>query len=202
MTSVPYSVPWLSRCLGTPHPPYPITVLDYCRLTLFTWPGGLLLALAAALFALVFALTAQYGFGFKPCVLCLWQRVPYALVLPIALIGLLHVRLKPWRGALLLACALCFLGDAGIAAFHFGVEQRWWLGTTGCAIHASGATEPATLRLALLASPVARCDEIAWRFLGLSMTGWNFLYAFSLSLLTAVLVWFGNPCTKPAEPTV
>lgn len=147
-------MPWLSRCLGTPHPPYPVTVFSSCRLTLFTWPGGLLLALAAALFALVFALTAQYGFGFKPCVLCLWQRVPYALVLPIALTGFLHVRLKPWRSALLLACALCFLVDAGIAAFHFGVEQRWWLGTTGCAIHASGAAEPATLRLALLASPV------------------------------------------------
>ncbi len=197
MTPTPHTVPWLSRLLGTPHPPYPVTLLDYCRLTLPTWPGGLLLALTAALFALSFALIAQYGFGYKPCILCLWQRVPYALVLPIALAGLLHPGLKAWRGALLLACASCFLVDAGIAGFHFGVEQRWWLGTSGCAIHASNATDPSALRLALLAAPTARCDEIAWRFLGLSMTGWNFFYALLCALGAAALVWFGNPCNRP-----
>lgn len=199
MTPTPDSVPWLSRFLGTPHPPYPVMPVDYCRLTLLTWPGGLLFSVSAALFALAFAFTAQYGFGYKPCVLCLWQRLPYALAVPIALTGLLNSRLTAWRGALLLACALCFLIGAGIAAFHFGVEQHWWLGTSSCAIQASGATDPATLRLALLASPVTRCDEVSWRFLGLSMTGWNFLYALLCGLGTAALVWFGNPCNRPTD---
>lgn len=198
MTPAPDSVPWLSRFLGTPHPPYPVMTVDYCRLTLLTWPGGLLLSLGAALFALAFAFIAQYGFGYQPCVLCLWQRLPYALVLGIAMTGLLHPRLTAWRGALLLACAVSFLVGVGIAAFHFGVEQRWWLGTSGCAIQASShGSDPAALRLALLASPVTRCDEVSWKFLGLSMTGWNFLYALVLAIGAAALVWFGNPCNKP-----
>ena len=38
-------------------------------------------AMLASAGALTTALIAQYGFGFEPCVLCSYQRIPYAVVL-------------------------------------------------------------------------------------------------------------------------
>lgn len=167
---------------------------------LLTWRGGLWFALAAAVFALAFALIAQFGFGYKPCVLCLWQRLPYLLTSLVAGIGLGLPSLRLWRGAILLACAVLFLTDAGIAAFHVGVEQHWWAGTSGCAIQAKVATDAASLRSALLASPAAQCGDISWTFIGLSMATWNVFYALFCALFSAFIVFFGKPERPQPRP--
>lgn len=138
-----------------------------------------LLALAA-LAALGFAYTAEYGFGLKPCVLCLYQRIPYAIMVAL---GIVYTALnKPaLRTPILLLLILAAFTDAGIAAFHVGVEQKWWHGTEGCGgAGLKGSME--ALRAAILAAPVVRCDEPAAVFLGLSMTAWNLLYALGLAL--------------------
>ena len=165
---------------------------------LLNWHGGLRFALAVALFALGFALTSQYGFGYKPCVLCLWQRIPYLCCAAVALLGLVVPGLRLWRGALLLVCAVLLLTDAGIAAFHIGVEQHWWLGTSGCSIQIKAAHDPDSLREALLASPIAHCDEVSWTFLGFSMATWNMLFALGCALFAAFIVFFGKP--EQAQP--
>ena len=168
--------------------------------TLLTWRGGLWFALGISVFALAFALLSQYGFGFKPCVLCLWQRVPYLLVIIVAALGLGVGRLRLWRGALLLLCALLLLGDAGIAAFHIGVEQHWWSGTSGCTIQTKAATDASGLRSALLASPVAQCGEISWTFIGLSMATWNLFFALCCAIFAAFVVFFGKPELQQPRP--
>jgi len=173
---------------------------DRLNAFLFTWRGGLWFAFAYAAFALLFALTAQFGFGFEPCTLCLWQRIPYTLCLIVALVGLNSAQLKLWRGAFLLACAALFLIDGGIASFHIGVEQHWWSGTASCAIQTGAVTDAASLRESLLTQPVARCDEIAWTWLGLSMTVWNLFYALFGALFTSFIVFFGRPQNPPASP--
>lgn len=167
---------------------------------LLTWRGGLGFALAIAVFALAFALISQYGFGFKPCVLCLWQRLPYLLVIIVAALGLALPGLRLWRGALLLLCALLLLADAGIAAFHVGVEQHWWSGTSGCTIQAKAVTDASGLRSALLASPVAQCGEVSWTFIGLSMATWNLFFALCCALFTAFIVFFGRPEVPQPRP--
>ena len=163
------------------------------------WRGGLWIILAASLFALGFALIAQYGFGYQPCVLCLWQRVPYMLCLAITIIALSQRKLSPWHGALLLLCSVILLfPSAGLAAFHIGVERHWWEGTAGCAIQGAGAQDAAALRHKLLQQPVARCDEISWTLFGLSMTVWNLFYTLTCGLLAAFIVFFGKPHSAPA----
>jgi len=167
---------------------------------LLTWRGGLWFALGAAVFALAFALISQYGFGYKPCVLCLWQRLPYLLTVIVAATGLGVTRFRLWRGALLLLCAALFLTDAGIAAFHIGVEQHWWSGTSGCTIQTKAVTDASGLRSALLASPVAQCGEISWTFIGLSMATWNLFFALCCAIFTALIVFFGKPELPQPRP--
>ncbi len=137
-----------------------------------------LAVLALALFTLGMAFVAQYGFGLAPCQLCLWQRWPYAAAI---VFGLAALALPRWRPALLALAGLSILASGGIAAFHVGVEQKWWQGLASC----SGAPTPNSieaLRAQLMAAPVVRCDEAAFRFLGLSMAGWNVLWSLALGI--------------------
>ena len=72
--------------------------------------------------------------------------------------------------------------DAAIAFYHVGVEEGWYEGLAACA---AGGGTPATvdaLRAQLLdAPPPPRCDEVAWSLFGVSMAGYNMMYAASLA---------------------
>lgn len=137
----------------------------------------LLIIISAA--SLSFAYIAQYGFGLLPCILCLYQRVPYAVVIAVSLIFLF---LKKDGGAklLLFISGIVFLVGASIAGFHIGVENGWWQGTSDC-----GGGEIAhtveELKERIIAAPVTRCDEPSFFFLGLTMAAWNMLYSLALA---------------------
>lgn len=143
--------------------------------------SGLVIALLAAA-SLGLAFVAQYAFGLAPCELCLWQRWPYAAVIAL---GLGAALLPRWRMPLLALAALCLLAGGGIGVFHVGVEEKWWQGLASC----GGAPTPSSideLRAQLMAAPVVRCDEAAFRFLGLSMAGWNVLWSVVLAVFAAL----------------
>jgi len=125
--------------------------------------------------ALATAYTAQYGFGLEPCVLCLYQRIPYALV---AILGFAAM-LRPYlAGRMLALAALVFLAGAGLAVYHFGVEQHWWASAAGCSGGSLKAgVNTADLLQSLEAAPPKPCDQVDWTVLGVSMAGWNALFS-------------------------
>jgi disulfide bond formation protein DsbB len=126
--------------------------------------------------------------GLAPCPLCLQQRIFYYAAIPLALL----VAVAASRGAPralivagLAALALAMLTGAGLAAYHAGIEWRWWPGPQDC----SGPIAPLGARglLQQLESiNLVRCDETSWRFLGLSLAGYNVLIS---ALLAAVALW-------------
>lgn len=124
--------------------------------------------------ALALAFTSQFGFDLEPCVLCLYQRVPFALVIALGLAGLW--RPEHARAALGLA-ALVFLGGAALAFYHVGVEQHWWASATGCTGDAERTYSPAELMQSLQAPIAKPCDAVDWTFLGVSMAGWNVVFS-------------------------
>lgn len=144
------------------------------------------LLVATGLGALALALLAQYWGGLQPCVLCIYQRYAHGAA---GVVGLLALALAAQPAARQLVTGLgglALLTGAGIAAFHVGVEQRWWRGTDGC--HSPGLGSDLTideLREALLGTRFVACDEIPWELFGVSMAGYNFI--FSLALGVAVL---------------
>lgn len=151
-----------------------------------------LLVLLAALAAPAVALVSQYGFGLHPCTLCLWQRWPYA-VAALAALACLPAAAAPVRTLLLAVAALAFAATAGIGAFHVGVEQHWWEGLSTCSAETGTADSLEALRAQILAAPVVRCDEVAFAFAGLSMAGWNVVYALAAGLFAAAAAWRARP---------
>jgi disulfide bond formation protein DsbB len=132
--------------------------------------------------ALAIAFTAQWGFGLQPCDLCLWQRWPYVAAIAFGIIAL-ATRTRRGMVVMLQLAGLAFLVTAGIGVFHAGVEWHWWAGLPSCSAQPA-ATSLEALRNQLLAAPIVRCDEPAFVFLGLSMAGWNVLYAVVAALFS------------------
>ena len=146
-------------------------------------PHNLALAvLAICIGSLAFAYAAQYGFDLQPCILCLYQRVPFAVagalaVLVLVLRGRFAVPLFGLAGA-------AFLVGAGIAGYHFGVEQHWWAGTEGCTGALDTSLSIEDLKAQLMATPLKRCDEVTWALFGISITAYNLLWSLVLGLGT------------------
>ena len=143
------------------------------------------LAIASA-GVLAAALFFQFALGYQPCVLCLWQRVPYGAVMAFSIITLLFRQWKGLGDALLAASGLALLAGAGIAAYHVGVEQHWWAGTSACGAVGRAPQTLEELRAQVLAAPVTRCDEVAWSLFGISMAGYNVFISLALSAFAFV----------------
>lgn len=137
---------------------------------------GLALVSAAALLA---ALTAQFGFHVRPCTLCLYQRIPFLLV---AVGGTAAWFLLPerWGRVAVGISGIVLLINAAIAAYHSGVERKWWAGLGGCsAPDMNGSIEDLLKRIE--STNVTRCDEIPWSLFGLSMANYNVLMCLGLA---------------------
>ncbi|HLO75800.1 MAG TPA: disulfide bond formation protein B [Magnetospirillum sp.] len=144
-----------------------------------------LFVLAVCAMALGAALIAQYGFGLKPCVLCIAQRVPFVVAGLLAALALLR-RAAGFRRWLLALAALAFLVNSGIAVYHTGVERKWW--QSSCAPANDGAIVVTDLA-AMMSKPVeARCDEPAWQWHGITMANMNIVFSAALAVVTLVLV--------------
>ena len=127
--------------------------------------------------------------GYQPCALCLQQRLPYYLGIPVALalvVGAPRFLSSKVQRLLFVVLALIFAVSLFFAVRHAGVEWKWWLGPAGC-----GAGD-LTSTIAPLGSVEADpdqipvfCDEAALRVLGLSFAGWNAVASLAL-LVTAI----------------
>lgn len=137
---------------------------------------------AFSVLSLAMALTAQYGFAMHPCVLCVYQRFPFAIVILLGLAGVLRPRMaKP----MLALSGLAFFVNGVIASYHSGVERKWWAGLSGCSTpDMSGSIEDLLARIE--STSVARCDEIPWSLFGLSMANYNVIACFGMAALILV----------------
>jgi disulfide bond formation protein DsbB len=143
--------------------------------------GGILTLLGAYYF--------QYVLGYRPCPLCLEQRIAYYVAIPLAAMILLGLSVGSSRKVMtlaLLAIAAAMLWNAGLGVYHSGVEWQWWQGPQDCAGAAPDFSTGGSLLDQINRARVVRCDEAAWRFLGLSLAGYNVLISLALA---AVALW-------------
>jgi disulfide bond formation protein DsbB len=133
--------------------------------------------------ALCVAWLAQYAGGLAPCELCYLARYAYWAVIGLGIVAIFFSRQPKARKFWLTLVGLALLGVVGISIFHVGVEQGWWQGTAACVGESTAGMTAEELTKAIMEAPVTRCDEPAFTFLGLSMAGYDAIYA-------ALLAWF------------
>jgi disulfide bond formation protein DsbB len=152
--------------------------------------------IAAALVTAIGALTIggffffQYVMDLAPCPLCLEQRDAYYVSVPLAALLWLGAGHGAARKVMILGfltIAALMLWNTGLSAYHAGVEWKFWPGPQDCSgpINDFGSAQNLLKKLNHIS--LVRCDQAAWRFLGLSLAGWDVL----VSLGLAVAALFG-----------
>lgn len=132
----------------------------------------------------------------RPCKLCLEQRAPHYAAIGIAALALPFARKRPVQIAALAVLAGLMLWSLGLGVYHSGVEWGWFAGPNDC----GGTPAPAPGNVAdfmrqLETTRIVSCTEAAWRFLGLSLAGWNALA--SLGLLALSLLGLRGALRQP-----
>jgi disulfide bond formation protein DsbB len=150
---------------------------------------------AAALVALIGLATIggffffQYVLGYPPCPLCLEQRNAYYVAVPLAALLWLGGSFGASRKVLVagfVVIAAVMLWNSGLAAYHAGVEWKLWPGPQDCSGPINNFGSAKDLMKTLSNISIVRCDQAAWRFLGLSLAGWDVLVSL---LLAAIAAW-------------
>jgi disulfide bond formation protein DsbB len=80
---------------------------------------------------------------------------------------------------------VAMLVGAALGAYHAGVEWKWWEGPRDCSGELGALTTGGSLLDAIATTSVVRCDQAAWRLLGLSLAGYNVLISLALSAVAA-----------------
>jgi len=150
-------------------------------------------ATAAAIAAFVLSLATLCGAWFfeyvlklAPCPLCLMQRIPYHVIIPLSLLLAIAALVRAPPNLLLVGCAAIAIAAACsvvLGIYHAGVEWHWWAGPADCSGPLTDLRTGGSLLDQLHAVHVVRCDEAAWRFLGLSLAGYNVLISLALALI-------------------
>ena len=158
--------------------------------------GDVTPALKAALAIAIVAAATLAGAWFfqlvldiRPCPLCLEQRYAYYLAVPLGTAIALAAAQNAPRALLLAGLAILLiaaLGNAGLGAYHAGVEWGFWQGPTECTGPIGNLGSAGNLLERLDSVKVVRCDEVQWRFLGLSLAGYNVLISL---LMAAIGAW-------------
>jgi disulfide bond formation protein DsbB len=151
--------------------------------------GAALAIFVVSLVTLLGAWYFQYALGYLPCELCLKQRIPYYIVIPLSLVLAIAVRARAPRSLVAAGFAVILiaaLAGAALGAYHAGVEWHFWPGPADCS-GALGDLNTGGSLFEQLQNPihVVRCDEAAWRFLGISLAGYNVLISLAMAAFTA-----------------
>ncbi len=139
----------------------------------------------------------QYGFGFLPCPLCYYQRYPWWLLVMLGLFGWLLSSFYQekdnerdnYRGFLLILGMAVMIFSATLAAYHAGIEWKFWAGPSTCS--AINMTDPTAQGIDdfFNAAKVVRCDQAALVVAGLSLSGWNFVISFFMLAYLSFLLF-------------
>jgi len=146
------------------------------------------LAFILALAAILGALGSQVFGGLVPCELCLEQRMAYYWGLPLLLAVLVtwnRLPLMVWYLAMAIITGI-FIWGAYMGVYHAGVEWGFWPGPTACT--GVGGDFGFDALADLNSAHVVPCDVVQFRFLGISLAGYNALVSIVVTVLLLISI--------------
>ena len=84
--------------------------------------------------------------------------------------------------ALTALAGIVLLIGAGLASYHVGVEQHWWVSVASCGGAPDQALSMKQFQALLQQEPEKACDEVDWTMFGISMATYNVAFSGVLGL--------------------
>ena len=140
-----------------------------------------IIVFATSFFSLAVALYVEYVLSFKPCILCIYQRIPYAIALLISLIAFF----KGNKKTLLVILGLTFIASVLLSGYHVGIEKGIIEPIFSCTGDNINALEKEEI-LKSLNNIQTDCRDVDFSIFGVSLATLNFIISF---VLTIVIVY-------------
>lgn len=134
-----------------------------------------------------FALYAQYVLLLDPCPLCVLQRVAVISIGIAFLLAALHGPVGWGRRVYALLLAASAAGGAGIAGWHWRLQNLPPSDVPACGPGLDYMLEnfPLGDALRMVFTGSGECADVVWSFLGLSMPAWVFISVSGLGIAGA-----------------
>ena len=136
-----------------------------------------LLTLIFSIFAIFFALYIEYILQYKACKLCIYQRIPYIVIIFVSLIGLNYLK----NDKILILIIIIFSISALISGYHYGIENNFIQEFSGCKNDTIGLLNKEKI-LDSFNNNIISCKEANFKIFGISLAGINLF----LSLLITI----------------
>ena len=132
--------------------------------------------------SILYAFFIEYFLGYKPCILCKYQRLPYILALIIGLIGFV----KPSNKRVIFFIFLTFLISMTLSGYHVGIEQELYQSIFNCSDNNLSILEEGKLLESLnVINP--DCRNVNFAIFGVSLATINFVLSFVISSVSYYL---------------
>lgn len=149
-----------------------------------------LILTAGMVVVILSALGFEHIGHYVPCALCLLQRWPYYIGIPIGLLAVLSAAMNAPPAvtrSLLLLAGLSMIVSAGMGVYHAGAEWKFWDGPSTCATSVDAITKNADDLLADMNTQHGpSCTDASLRVLGLSFAGWNVITSVVLAGIAVI----------------
>ena len=134
--------------------------------------------------ALVSAYFIEYILGHQPCILCVYERIPYFLAILIVLINYKYNKLEKY---LVLLLVIIFLIATILSLYHLGIEQGFIQESLLCDLEKGANIVDKDEILKQLQQKSISCKDVTFKIFGLSLTSYNVIIS---TLLTITLTRF------------
>ena len=131
-----------------------------------------LFILIYSLLAIFFALYVEHILNYKPCTLCVYQRIPYVLAIFVSFVGYNYFK----NNKILILIFVIFLMSALISGYHYGIEKNIFEEFSGCSANTINITNKEEL-LKSLNNDTISCKDVNFKLLGISLAGINFVFS-------------------------
>jgi disulfide bond formation protein DsbB len=71
-----------------------------------------------------------------------------------------------------------------MSVYHFGIEKNLWNALTGCETSVKSFSNSNDLKEYLLNKDYVSCSDVSFKFLGISLAGYNIILSFILLILS------------------
>ena len=144
-----------------------------------------LFVLFYSLLAIFFALYVEYILGYKACKLCLYQRVPYIILIFISFIGYNYFK----NDKILILIIIVFLISVLVSGYHYGIENNIFKEFSGCATNSLEIVDKAEL-LKSLSDNVVSCKDANFKLFGISLAGINLLFSLLIIIYSLIILFY------------
>jgi disulfide bond formation protein DsbB len=134
-----------------------------------------------SIFALIAAYFVEYILGYKPCNLCLIERLPYFFAIVIIF---LYLTINRFEKFILIFLGLIFASGTILSFYHFGIEQGFFKESLVCVSNNEINILNKEDLLKDFQKTIISCKDVEFTLFGLSLATINVIISLTLSVIT------------------